>query len=96
MPIDKKTIENLAHLAKLEFNDEEKEEIMHDLDRMIEFINQLQSVDTEGIEPLIYMMEEEADLRKDKVIQNTTQEEALKNAPDKDTDYIKVPKVLKR
>jgi len=94
MEVDKATVERIATLSKLQFNEEEKVEIMGDMNRMLTFIEQLQEVDTEGVEPLIYVLQEEAVLRKDEVIETITQKEALQNAPDKDTDFIKVPKVL--
>ncbi len=94
MAVDIKTVERIATLSKLEFNDEEKKEITGDMNRMLDFVEQLSTVDTEGVKPLIYMLEEEAELRKDEVIETITQQEALKNAPEKDTDFIKVPKVL--
>ena len=96
MPVDIKTVERIASLSKLEFNEADKQSITEDMNRMLEFVEQLKEVDTEGIEPLIYMLEEEAVLREDKVIQNINQKEALINAPEKDTDFIKVPKVLNK
>ena len=94
MPVDSKTVDRIATLAKLEFNEEEKQEITQDMNRMLDFIDQLEKVDTEGVEPLIYMLEEETEMRSDEVKQSISQKEALKNAPEKDTDFIKVPKVL--
>ena len=66
------------------------------MNNMLAFVKQLEEVNTEGVKPLIYMMEEEAILRKDEVIESISQAEALKNAPDKDSDFIKVPKVLSK
>lgn len=94
MAVDVKTVERIASLAKLEFTADEKTSITGDMNRMLDFVEQLNEVDTEGVEPLIYMLEEEAVLRKDEVKQSISQKEALLNAPEKDTDFIKVPKVL--
>ena len=96
MAVDIKTVERIATLSKLEFNDEEKQEITADMNRMLAFAEQLSAVDTEGVKPLIYMLEEEAELRKDEVVQSITQAEALKNAPEKDSDFIKLPKVINK
>lgn len=96
MAVDNKTVDRIAELAKLEFNNEAKEEIKADLNKMLNFVDKLNELDTEGVEPLIYMLDEEQVLRKDKVTGHVTQQEALKNAPDKDSDYIKVPKVIKK
>lgn len=96
MAVDIKTVERLAFLAKLEFSEAEKQEITGDMNRMLNFVKQLEEVDTEGVEPLIYMLEEEAVLRPDRALESISQEEGLKNAPDKDSDFIKVPKVLNK
>lgn len=96
MNIDEKTIDKLATLARLEFNAEEKEGITADLNKMLDFVEVLNEVDTENVEPLIYMLDEKAPSREDVAKETLTQEEALKNAPKKDSDFIKVPKVLKR
>ena len=94
MAVDIKTVERIATLSKLEFSDTEKQEITGAMNKMLDFAEQLSSVDTEGVKPLIYMLEEEAELRKDEVIESISQKDALKNAPEKDSDFIKVPKVL--
>tara|TARA_R110000868_G_scaffold16703_1_gene74287 strand:+ start:420 stop:710 length:291 start_codon:yes stop_codon:yes gene_type:complete len=94
MAVDIKTVERIATLSKLEFSDTEKQEITVDMNRMLDFVEQLSTVDTDGVKPLIYMLEEEAELRKDEVVESIIQADALKNAPEKDSDFIKVPKVL--
>lgn len=96
MKITEETVERIAELAKLEFTDEEKKAIMGDMNKILSFMDKLNELDTEGVEPLIYMTPEVNALRKDEVIQTLTHEEALKNAPKKDSDYFRVPKVLER
>lgn len=96
MNIDSNTVDRLANLARLEFTTEEKTEIVKDLNNILALVDKLSEVDTEGVEPLIYMLDEKARLREDVMHQDIGQEEALKNAPDKDSDYIRVPKVLER
>ncbi|MEY4329946.1 MAG: hypothetical protein RL609_694, partial [Bacteroidota bacterium] len=54
----------------------------------------LKEVDTEGVEPLIYLTNSETVLREDVVIQSISHEEALKNAPKSDSDFFRVPKVI--
>jgi aspartyl-tRNA(Asn)/glutamyl-tRNA(Gln) amidotransferase subunit C len=54
----------------------------------------LNEVDTEGVEPLIYMSDNENVLREDEVVQSISHEDALKNAPKKDSDFFRVPKVI--
>lgn len=94
--ITEETVDKLANLSRLEFSGKEKEEIIHDLNRMLEFVSKLNELDTSRVEPLIYMNEETNVLREDEVKQTITQKEALSNAPKKDSDYFKVPKVVEK
>lgn len=96
MKLDLQTVEKLAELAKLEFTEEEKAELLNDLNRILEFMDKLNELDTTGVEPLVYMNDEVNVLRVDEVIQELTHEEALLNAPKKDSDYFRVPKVLEK
>jgi aspartyl-tRNA(Asn)/glutamyl-tRNA(Gln) amidotransferase subunit C len=92
--IDIKTVDEIAHLARLEFNNEEKDQILNDMNRMLAFVDKLNELNTEKVEPLIYMTEERSILRDDEIKVTVSQDEALKNAPKKDSDYFKVPKVI--
>ena len=92
--IDIKTVEEVAHLARLEFNDTAKAEILNDMNNMLVFVDKLNELDTSDIEPLIYMTEERNVMREDIPANTVSQKEALKNAPKKDSDYFKAPKVI--
>lgn len=96
MEINYTLIDKLSALAKLEFEGEEKEIIKEDLTKMLGFVEKLTNVNTKDVEPLIYITEDESVLREDIVKETITQEEALKNAPQKDSYYFKVPKVLNK
>ena len=96
MNISDKKIDELAHLARLEFSVTEKEAIKGDLIRIIDFCDKLKEVDTSTVEPLIYLSQEQTVLREDTVKSSFTKQEALKNAPSADSDYFKVPKVITR
>lgn len=96
MNIDDKTVMRIAELSKLEFNMEEREEICKDLNRILGFIDQLNTLNTDHVEPLMFMSDEVNVLREDVVVESITQDEALKNAPKKDSDYFRVPKVLSK
>lgn len=96
MKIDRSLINKLAELSKLEFNEEDAAEIQKNLGNILDLVEKLHEVDTEGVEPLIYMNENVDVFREDKVKQVISKEEGLKNAPDKDSDYIKVPKVISK
>ncbi|MCB9189177.1 MAG: Asp-tRNA(Asn)/Glu-tRNA(Gln) amidotransferase subunit GatC [Flavobacteriales bacterium] len=95
MKLDEKTVNKIASLAKLEFNGEEKEAILQDMNKMLAFVGKLEEVDTEGVEPLIHITDETNILREDVAHTDITQKEALKNAPKKDSTYFKIPKVIK-
>ena len=94
--ITKDTVDKLATLSRLEFNGKEKEEILGDLNRMLDFVSKLNELDTTGVEPLIYMSDANNILREDEVKTYITQKQALSNAPKKDSDYFKVPKVVEK
>lgn len=94
MEINDELIDHIAHLARLEFEGDEKESIKTDLRNIIDFMSKLNEIPTDNVEPLIFMTDELSDLREDVAIQSISQEEALKNAPKKDSDYFRIPKVL--
>jgi len=96
MKINKKLISDLAKLAKLNFDEKSSKAMENDLKKIIGFVNKLSEIDTDNIDPLIYLSEEINVLRKDNLTSNLSQQEALKNAPKKDSDYILVPKVIKK
>lgn len=96
MKIDNATVDKIAHLARLEFEKEAKEQIIKDMNNMLVFVEKLNELDTSDVEPLIYMSNETNVLREDNVKHDITQQEALKNAPKKDSDYFKVPKVIEK
>ncbi|MDP4262168.1 MAG: Asp-tRNA(Asn)/Glu-tRNA(Gln) amidotransferase subunit GatC [Bacteroidota bacterium] len=96
MEVNDSMIEKLAHLARLSFADGEKEEIKHDLQRMIAFVEKLNELDLEDVEPLMHMSDEVNVLREDEIKESVSREEALKNAPLHDDQFFKVPKVIKK
>ena len=96
MKIDKKLISDLAKLAKLDFDDKSSLDMQDDLKKIIGFVDKLSEINTDNIEPLVYLSEELNVMRDDMKFQNLSQENALKNAPKKDSDYILVPKILNK
>ena len=96
MEVNNKLIQDIAKLSKLKFDDSAEEKMKADLEKMLAFVDKLNEIDTEGVDPLIYMSEEVNVLREDKVTEETSQKDALKNAAEKDSDYFKVPTVLKK
>ena len=94
MKITEELIDHIAHLARLEFQGEDKVSIQKDMERMIQDVDKLSEIDTANVEPLIFMSEEMNRLREDEPNVTVTHEEALMNAPKKDSDYFRIPKVL--
>jgi aspartyl-tRNA(Asn)/glutamyl-tRNA(Gln) amidotransferase subunit C len=96
MEVNDALIEKLAHLSRLEFNEEEKEELKGDLEKMIGFFDKLNELDTTGVEPLLHVSENVNILRKDEVKGEIDKEKVFKNAPLHDNEFFKVPKVIKK
>lgn len=96
MDITNEKIEQLAHLARLEFDEQGKANIKKDLQNILALCEKLNEINTDGIEPLIYMTYTQNNVRKDQVIETISRTEALKNAPKKDSDYFRVPKVIEK
>ena len=94
--VDDKLIADLSKLAKLKFDKQSAEKMKSDLSTILGFVAAISKVDTDGVEPLIYMSEEVNVLRSDEIANEVSQQDALKNAPQKDSDYFKVPTVLKK
>ena len=96
MEVNDELVNNIAKLARLEFKDDEKEEIKLDMQKMIAFIEKLNELDTTGVEPLLHISENVNVLREDEVKGSITREEAFLNAPNHDEQFFKVPKVIKK
>jgi len=94
MKVDKQLISKLEKLARLELSEEEREGLTKDLSSILEMVEKLQELDTEGVDPLVYINEEVNILRADQVDQQLSQKDALKNAPDQNGTFFKVPKVI--
>lgn len=94
MKVDKETLYKIAHLARLEIKEEDENKIMNDMSKIITWVEKLNKVNTEGVEPLTTMSHEVNVLREDETKPHLEHEKALKHAPNKDSDYFRVPKVL--
>ncbi|MEW6773713.1 MAG: Asp-tRNA(Asn)/Glu-tRNA(Gln) amidotransferase subunit GatC [Bacteroidota bacterium] len=92
--INEELIDQLAHLSRLEFTAEEKQKILNDLNRILDYIDQLNELNTDNVEPLIYLTPNQNILRDDVVKETLKKENALANAPKKDSDYFRVPKII--
>ena len=95
MKIDEANLDRIAELARLDVSAPAvRARLLGDMQRVIDFVEKLNAVDTKGVEPLIHMSEEVDVLREDVARPGLTKQEALMNAPVKDSDYFKVPKVV--
>ncbi len=96
MEVNEALVDKLAHLSKLIFTEQEKQDISSDLEKMIGFVNKLNELDLTNTEPLMHMSEEVNVLREDEIKGSITREEALGNAPATDGQFFLVPKVIKK
>jgi aspartyl-tRNA(Asn)/glutamyl-tRNA(Gln) amidotransferase subunit C len=96
MEVNDILIEKLANLARLEFDTSEKEAIKNDLQKMIQFVEKLNELDTTGVEPFLHMSGNINVLRTDEVKGSISREDGLKNAALHDEHFFKVPKVIRK
>jgi len=89
-----KEVEHIAELARLKFSKEELENFTHQLNQILEYMEKLNELDTKNIEPLSHPIEGNNIFREDKLKPSINREQALKNAPDRDDGFFKVPKVI--
>lgn len=94
MKVDKDTIEKIAHLSRLHFNEKDEERMLKSMNDIVEWVTKLSEVDTENVEPLTHMTEEFNNWREDKTKEPLAHDKGLVNAPNKDSDYFRVPKVI--
>lgn len=94
MKIDRALLDKIAHLSRLEIDEKDVEKTMQDMTAIVDWVEKLKEVDTEGVEPLTTMSFEVNVLRDDVAKEHLSHERALFNAPKKDDQYFRVPKVL--
>jgi aspartyl-tRNA(Asn)/glutamyl-tRNA(Gln) amidotransferase subunit C len=94
MQVDDALIDKLCGLSMLSFDGQARTAIRQDLNKILDFVEQINKLDTDAVAPLIHMTHEVNHFRADEPQQTISHEEALRNAPKKDSDYIRVPKVL--
>ena len=88
-----KDVEHVAKLARLELTDEEKELYTQHLGAVLEYVNQMNEVDTSNIEPMTQVVDFVNVMREDKVVYEQTKEELMKNAPEEENGFFRVPKI---
>ena len=96
MEVNDALVDKLANLARLSFDVAEKEAIKNDLQKMIQFVEKLNELDTTGVEPLLHMSDNVNILRADEVKGSISREAGLQNAAVHDEQFFKVPKVIRK
>jgi len=94
MSISEETLRKIAHLSRLELPEDQLPKMQREFSAMVGFVEQLRSVDTEGVEPLTTMTAEINAFRPDQIAGELPPQEVFRNAPDSDGTYFRVPKVL--
>ena len=92
--ISDETIEYVGILAKLELSDEEKEQAKKDMGRMLDYIDKLGELDTDGVEPMSHVFPIQNVFREDIVTNTNTREELLSNAPEQKDGMYMVPRTF--
>jgi aspartyl-tRNA(Asn)/glutamyl-tRNA(Gln) amidotransferase subunit C len=94
MPVTKKDVERIAELANLKFSDAELENFTPEMNEILNYMEKLNELNTENVEPLSHPVEQSNVFREDVLKPSISAKEALKNAPAKDETHFKVPKVI--
>ena len=94
MSLDKETVRKVSSLAKIRMNDEELERMAPQLSKIIGFVEQLNEVDTDNVEPLASVVDITLELREDKITDGDCVDRVLANAPESTQGYFVVPKVV--
>ena len=94
MAIDLKTVKHISKLARISVNDEKAKKLEKDLNLIFKWIEQLNELNTDKVEPLTSIAETKLRLRKDKILSENIRDEILKNSPKDNKDYFVVPKVV--
>ncbi len=94
MKITKELILHIAELSHLKLKEDEIEKFQIELNQILEYVDNLNEIDTSSIEPLSHPLPIVNVFREDRVEKSITREEALKNAPEATDEFFKVPKVI--
>lgn len=94
MSVTKEDVKKIAELARLEFDDSELENYTSEMNKILGYVDKLNELDTENIEPLSHPIENNNVFREDKLKRSIERERSLKNAPESSSEHFKVPKVI--
>lgn len=94
MSVTAADVHYLARLARLRFSEEEEQRLAGEMSRMLDYVDQLAELDTAGVPPMTHVLDLANVFREDEPAARITHDDALRNAPDADADYFRVPKVI--
>jgi aspartyl-tRNA(Asn)/glutamyl-tRNA(Gln) amidotransferase subunit C len=94
MEITPQLFDHIAHLARLQFAEQDKENLREEMQKMVSFVEKLNALDTTGVAPLLHSSAVIQEPRKDIAHNGNTKKESLQNAPQTDGNYFFVPKVV--
>ncbi len=94
MEINRATLDKIAHLARLEFDEKEAAQMMKHMTEIVTWVEKLNEINTDGVEPLTSMSHGVNSLREDETEATLSREAALSQAPSKNEEFFRVPKVL--
>ncbi|MDP2037304.1 MAG: Asp-tRNA(Asn)/Glu-tRNA(Gln) amidotransferase subunit GatC [Ignavibacteria bacterium] len=94
MSVTRKDVEYIASLSKLKFEENELDNFTHQLNDILAYVEKLNELDTENVEPLSHPVENKNVFREDELKPSISTEEALKNSPNKTEEFFRVPKVI--
>jgi len=94
MSLDKETVRKIGNLSRLAVSDDEIDGLQKELNDILHWVEQLDQVNTEGVEPVASVSEMSLYWRKDEITSGRIREKVLANAPDTDDGYFLVPKVV--
>jgi aspartyl-tRNA(Asn)/glutamyl-tRNA(Gln) amidotransferase subunit C len=94
MAVNKQDVEKIAELARLIFSEEELENFTPQMNKILSYMDKLNELNTDNVEPLSHPVEQTNVFREDELRPSISIEDALKNAPSKDENHFKVPKVI--
>lgn len=94
MSVSPEQVRHIANLARIAISDEEVERLVPELNNILDWVEQLGEVDTDGVEPLTAVIEQKLRLREDRVTDGECRDDVLKNAPEAEHGFFAVPKVI--
>ena len=94
MTIDLKTVKHISKLARISLEEKKAEKLATDMNSIFEFIEKLNELNTDNVEPLTSIAETTLRFRDDKITSENIREKILKNSPEKNDDFFVVPKVV--